>query len=431
MRRLKPLLDVFKKSAQGMSNDSVPMMGAALAYYTMFSIAPLLIIAIGVAGVVFGEGASVHVFDAIKGMVGPQGASAIQSMVKAAANRPHAGLVATIVGIVTLIVGASGVFQQLQQSLNIIWKVATHPKAGWWMFIRQRLVSFGMVAVIGFVLLVSMFVSAGLTAAGTWAGGALPGGHAVWEVVNFVFSLAVISLLFAAVQKLLPDVQLTWRDVLIGSVVTGLLFDIGKTVIGLYIGHSGVSSSYGAAGSLIVILLWVFYSSQILFFGAEFTRAWATRGGRKIAPKPGAIYTMTPIAAASITEKVAEGSTNPVAERALEKSQTLWYAAAAGAAALGALLLARAGESRGRALAGALSAGAALGLLAVLKGPELLGAGKPKQDEPSAVSKLIEKIPTRVKLATVAGGVGGALKRGGKAAGREIKEALREKAGAR
>src|SRR5579885_2447220 len=213
MQRLKSWLQLVKRSAVAMSDDQTMMMGAALAYYTMFSIAPLLIIAIGIAGVVFGSKANAEVFRTIQGLVGPRGASAIQSMVTAAADRPHAGAVSTAIGVVTLIVGASGVFSQLQQSLNIIWKVATSPKAGWWGVIRQRLLSFGMVAVMGFILLVSMLISAGLSAAGTWTAGALPGGKAVWNAINFCVSLSIIGLLFSAVLKYLPDVKLSWRDV--------------------------------------------------------------------------------------------------------------------------------------------------------------------------------------------------------------------------
>lgn len=418
----------LKTAADGFVNDSVPMMGAALAYYTMFSIAPLLIIAIGAAGIVFGESANVKIFDTIKGVVGAQGASAIESMVSAASKRPHAGFIATMVGLGTLIVGASAVFSQLQQSLNIIWKVASSPKSGWWHLIRQRLLSFAMVAVIGFVLLVSMVVSAALTAAGTWAGGVLPLGDSVWQGINFAVSLGIIGVLFSAVLKLLPDVQLHWRDVEIGGLVTALMFVIGKTIIGVYIGKSGVASTYGAAGSLIVVLLWVFYSSQILYFGAEFTRAYATRDGRKITPKEGAIFTIQPASSAALAEAVAEGSPNPVADKALEKAQTAWYAAAAGAAAVGTVLLARHFRGRGRSVAGGLLEGCALGMLAILKGPELLGRGKAQDEKgPSLASRVIAKIPVRVKLATA----GGAVKGGGKEAGRELKAKAKAAVGAR
>jgi membrane protein len=286
--KAKEYFGLLKDSGMRMSEDQVPMMGAALAYYMMFSIAPLLIIAIGAAGVIFGKKAAPEVFSSIEGLLGPKGAAAISSMVSAASAKPNSGILATIIGIVTMVAGASGVFSQLQQSLDIIWRVAAKPGATWRVMLRQRLFSLGMIAVIGLLLLVSLVVSAAISAAGHLAGG-LPGAKILWSAVNFLVSLAVISGLFAAVLKILPDVQLRWRDVAVGGVFTGVLFTIGKALIGAYIGRTGVSSSYGAAGSLIVILLWVFYSSQILFFGAEFTRAWVTRGGRSPTPKAGAI----------------------------------------------------------------------------------------------------------------------------------------------
>lgn len=291
MAKIRKLVRVFKDSGSRTLDDQVPMMGAALAYYMVFSIAPLLVIAIGFAGIVFGQSAGTEVFDAIKSLVGPAGASAIQSMVRAAGAKPHAGFVATIIGFVTLVVGAGGVFSQLQQSLNIIWRVAAKPGAVWRVLLHQRLLSFGMVAVIGLLLLVSLIVSAALSAAGSWATGVLPGVRILWIVANGLVSFLIISGLFAAVFKLLPDVQLSWKDVSSGGALTALLFVIGKAAIGTYIGRSGVASTYGAAGSLIVVLLWVYYSSQILLFGAEFTRAWITRDGRVALPKDGAAPT--------------------------------------------------------------------------------------------------------------------------------------------
>ena len=295
--RLQEFFRLLKDSGSRMSDDQVPMMGAALAYYMIFSIAPLLVIAIGFAGAIFGKSAGTEVFDAIRGLVGPSGAAAIQSMVSAAAAKPRAGLVATSLGVVTLVVGAGGVFSQLQQSLNIIWRVAAKPGAIWKVLLRQRLLSFGMVAVIGLLLLVSLVVSAGIAAAGTWATGVLPGMKMLWSAANGLVSFAIISGLFAAVFKLLPDVRLSWKDVRVGGAVTALLFVIGKAAIGAYLGRSGVASSYGAAGSLIVVLLWVFYSAQILLFGAEFTRAWITRGGREAEPREGAAPTASPLSA--------------------------------------------------------------------------------------------------------------------------------------
>jgi membrane protein len=296
---------LLKDSAMRMSDDQVPMMGAALAYYMMFSIAPLLVITIGAVGIFFGKNAGADVYGTMKDLVGPQGATAINSMVTAAAARPNAGIVATAIGIVTLLVGASGVFAQLQQSLNIIWRVAAKPGATWRLLLRQRLLSFGMVAVIGLLLLTSLVVSAAISAAGRWAGGLLPDAKVVWGAVNFVVSLAIIAGLFSAVLKFLPDVRLRWRDVGVGGLFTALLFVIGKAAIGAYIGRTGVSSSYGAAGSLIVVLLWVYYSSQILLFGAEFTRAWVLRGGHHPPPKAGAELTTIPFTAATMHKRAA------------------------------------------------------------------------------------------------------------------------------
>jgi membrane protein len=309
------LVRVFKDSGTRMFDDQVPMMGAALAYYMMFSIAPLLVIAIGFAGILFGKSAGFEVFDAIKGLIGLRGATAIQSMVSAAGAKPHAGLVATIIGFVTLVVGAGGVFSQLQQSLDVIWRVAAKPGAVWRVLLRQRLLSFGMIAVIGLLLLVSLVFSAALSAAGTWATGILPGTRMLWIVANGVVSFAIVSGLFAAVFKLLPDVELSWEDVGVGGALTALLFVIGKAAIGAYIGRSGVASSYGAAGSLIVVMLWVFYSAQILLFGAEFTRAWITRGGRVPEPKYGAAPTAMPLTATARISGGVEGARRAIINR--------------------------------------------------------------------------------------------------------------------
>ena len=331
-----------------MADDQAPMMGAALAYYMIFSIAPLLVIAIAAAGIVFGKNASANIFSAMKDVIGTQGADTIQSMVSAAAARPRAGVIATAVGVVTLLVGASGVFAQLQQSLNIIWKVAARPDATWRVLLRQRLLSFGMVAVIGFLLLVSLVVSAVLSAAGGWAGGRFAGMRLIWSGVDFAASFTIISGLFAAVLKLLPDVRLSWKDVGAGGAFTAFLFVIGKAAMGAYIGHSAVASSYGAAGSLIVVLLWVFFSSQILFFGAEFTCALFLRRGGKIEPKAGAAVVATPsIATARVAEPAAEPApAGDVAQPVRESLLWLGGAAAAGGYALD-LSLAQAGP-RGR-----------------------------------------------------------------------------------
>jgi membrane protein len=282
----KELLDLFKRAASEWSDDQAMMQAAALAYYTLFSIAPLIIISISIAGLAFGEQASRgELFSTLQGFLGDQGAKGVEAMVQSAAGQQRTGVFATVVGGLTLLLGASGAFQQLQQSLNLIWKVQPRKSLGWKGFIRQRLLSFSMILVIAFLLLVSLVVSAALAVVGKFLGSTLPGGEALWHVINLVISFGVVTLLFAAIYKVLPDVELAWRDTWIGAAVTALLFAIGKFGIGMYLGKSSVASSYGAAGSIILVLVWVYYSSCILYFGAEFTRAYATRGGRKVTPK--------------------------------------------------------------------------------------------------------------------------------------------------
>ena len=289
MQGLRDAFRLFKAAAIAWNDDNISIHGAALAYYTVFSIAPLMLAAIAIAGFIFGVDASRgQVFGEIQGLLGPEGAQSVQSLVVSAARTPHAGVIATTVAFATLLVGASGVFQQLQLSLNIIWRVTTQPGRGVWVFLRRRLLTFSMIAVIGFVLLVSLLVGVAISALGGFMGDRLPGGEMIWHLAHSLVSFGVTTVLFAAVLKVLPDVVLRWRDVWLGSAVTAFLFTVGKLLIGLYLGHSGVTSAYGAAGSLVVVLLWVFYASQILYFGAEFTRARVTeRGGRPV-PKDGA-----------------------------------------------------------------------------------------------------------------------------------------------
>ena len=294
--RLRSAYSLLKTAGERAVDDKVPTMGAALAYYTLFSIAPLLVIALGVIGMVFGKKGDLEIYGTIGGMVGENGAAAIEAMVRGAAARPHGGLIATVIGVAVLIVGASGIFAQLQESLNMIWKVAKKPSAGLWSTIRQRLLSFAMVGVISFLLLVSLLANAAISAAGRFAGGILPGGAALWRLADFSASLAVAAVLFALIFKVLPDVRITWRESLAGGLFTAVLFTLGKFVIGAYLGHSGVASAYGAAGSLIVVLLWVYYNSQLVLFGAEFTQAYATRDGRTPPPRRDAARTVTTFA---------------------------------------------------------------------------------------------------------------------------------------
>ena len=305
-KRFMSFIALLKIAGKGIANDKVPTMGAALAYYTTFSIAPLLVIALGLIGLVIGKKGSAQIFETIGGLVGENGALAIQGMVQGATQHPHGGVIATVIGIITLVVGASGIFGQLQESLNMIWKVAKKPNSGLWSTVRQRLLSFGMVGVIAFMLLVSLLASAGISAAGSTVDDMLPGGALLWQGINTVISIAVTSVLFALIFKVLPDVKISWREGFVGGLFTAILFTIGKFAIGAYLGHSGVASTYGAAGSLIVVLLWVFYSSQLVLFGAEFTQAYVTRGGRTVVPRRDAARTITAFAAAATGEKIVQ-----------------------------------------------------------------------------------------------------------------------------
>ncbi len=260
-------------------NDKVPRMGAALAYYTIFSLAPLLVIAIAIAGFVFGpEAVQGRITNEIQGLIGPDSARAVQTMIQSA-HKPAHGVVATIFGIGILLLGASGVFSEMQDALNTIWKVDTTSKTGVWNLVKSRFLSFGMVLGIGFLLLVSLLLSAALSAVATYASGFLPTPPAALHAVDFAFSLFFIAGLMAMIFKLLPDVKVPWSDVWLGAVITSLLFTAGKFLIGFYIGKSVTMSAYGAAGSVVIILAWIYYSAQILYFGAEFTRVFSTRFG--------------------------------------------------------------------------------------------------------------------------------------------------------
>lgn len=273
MKTGKDTWTVLKKTVKDWIDDDVPTHAASLAYYTIFSIAPTLIIAVAVAGSIFGaEAARGEIQHQIQGLVGAAGAKVIEDMMASAA-KPGAGLVASILGIVILIFGATGVFAALQTALNHIWGVQPKKTNGLLAFLRTRFLSFGMVLGVGFLLLVSLVVSAAISALGTW----LHSGRfeQVWQTANFLVSFGVVTVLFAMIYKVLPDIKIAWRDVWLGAGVTAVLFNIGKFLIGLYIGKSSVASSYGAAGSFAVLLLWVYYSAMVLFLGAEFTQVYA------------------------------------------------------------------------------------------------------------------------------------------------------------
>jgi membrane protein len=262
---------LVKNTIKEWQEDKALRLGAALSYYTIFSLAPLLIIVIAVAGLFFGNDvARDQIMNQLNGLLGNQGAAAIGDMLKHQQEQPSKSVIATIIGFVTLLLGATGVVGELQDSLNTIWNVENKSSSGIMGIFRQRLLSLGMILGIGFLLLVSLVVSALLTGVASYWESA-----AFFEVLNFALSLVVITVLFAALLKFLPAVKITWRTVWIGAFVTALLFTIGKTLIGLYLSKSAVASSFGAGGSLVIILVWVYYNAQILFLGAEFTQVYS------------------------------------------------------------------------------------------------------------------------------------------------------------
>src|SRR5438874_10258278 len=272
--KFKWFWDLAKDTFNEFTNDKAVRLAAALAYYSTFSIAPLLIIVIAAAGFFMGEAAVQQgIRQEMAQLIGEKGADAIVVMVGAQKQGTH--LAATIVGIVVLLFGASGVFGELQDSLNVLWGVQPKPGRGVWRFIKSRFLSFAMILGIGFLLLVSMVITTILSALTGSLGNAvsMPGWMA--HSANFIVSFAVVTLLFAMIFKVLPDITIKWRHVWIGAVFTSLLFTIGKYFLALYLGRASTTSAYGAAGSLVLILLWVYYSSLILFSGAEFTKAYA------------------------------------------------------------------------------------------------------------------------------------------------------------
>src|SRR5690242_1782684 len=278
---VKSLWSLAKESVSQWSDDYAASMGAALAYYTIFSIAPLFVIAIALAGFFFGEDAARgEIFGQLRGLIGDEGASAIQGVVKSAGQTGH-GTFAAIAGVVTLLLGATSVFGELQSDLDRIWDSPKPKQSGLWGMLRGRVLSFGMVLGIGFLLLVSLVLSAALSALGHFWSGWFPGWEVLLQVINFVVGFAVVSGLFAMIYKFLPRCDIGWRDVWIGAAVTSLLFSVGKLLIGLYLGKSSVASSFGAAGSLVIVLLWVYYSAQIFLLGAEFTRTYSYRHGSR------------------------------------------------------------------------------------------------------------------------------------------------------
>ncbi|WP_119153919.1 YihY/virulence factor BrkB family protein [Caldimonas tepidiphila] len=312
--QLNEIWSLAKEAVGSWSEDYAPSMGAALAYYTVFSIAPLLLIVIAVAGLVFGEEAARgEIFEQLSGLMGKEGAIALQGLLESF-RRTGTGVLATAVSIVVLLVGATTVFAELQDALDRIWRAPARDKTGGlWGLVRARLLSFGMILGIGFLLIVSLVASAALAALGRWWGERLGGWQVLASVLNLLVSYGLITVLFAMIYKMMPRVKIAWHDVWIGAAVTSLLFAVGKFLIGQYIGHSGIASGFGAAASLIVVLVWVYYSAQIFLLGAEFTWVYAHRhGSLKGRPRP-APATPTPTRTAPLEGPAA--AAGPTASR--------------------------------------------------------------------------------------------------------------------
>ncbi len=276
----------------GFLDDKGLKLSAALAYYTVFSLAPLLLLLISLVGLVLGQDA-VHnnkIFDGINGMVGDQAAKQIQDMIKSA-KLSGKTTSAAVIGGITLLVGATSIFAEIQDSINIIWKVKAKPKRGWLKLLQDRLLSSSLIVALGFLLIVSLVVNGVVIALGDVLTRFLPAITVIFvNILNVVISFIVITVLFGVIFKVLPDVKISWKDVRSGALFTAVLFMIGRFLIGLYISTTGTGSTYGAAGSLIVILVWVYYTAAILYFGAEFTQVYAEYKGVKIAPADYAVH---------------------------------------------------------------------------------------------------------------------------------------------
>jgi membrane protein len=308
MKFLRKAARLFKSAAIEWNNDNAPRLGASLSYYTIFSLAPVLLMVIAVASLALGaQAAQGRIVAQLSGLLGADAAKAVQTMLEHA-SRHGGGVLATVIGSVTLLVGATGVMIELQDALNTVWKVIAKPGRGLRGIIRDRILSFGIVLGFGFLLLVSLVLSAALAVVDTWIGAFIPGWVVVGYVLSYGISLGLVALVLAAIFKVLPDAKVAWRDVWIGALVTSVLFHVGKFGIALYISKASVASTFGAAGSLAVLLVWVYYSSQIVLFGAEFTRAYADEYGTRVVASDNAIAAPeTPLARAAMEKQLKDG----------------------------------------------------------------------------------------------------------------------------
>jgi membrane protein len=273
---------LLKEAGAAWLDDNATRFGAALAFYTLFSLAPVLIVAVSIAGFVFGaEPAQGEIVRQFQGLMGTQGAAAIETIIQST-NRPALGMFSATLAVLAILVGASGAFNELQDALNTIWRVDNSTRNFWMVTVRHRFFSLGLVIATGFLLLTSLIVTASLSAAERFASNLLPLSVLLLQSLNVVFSFGMIAILFALIFKFIPDTTIRWRDVRMGAAVTSLLFTVGKVVIGFYLGHSALTSAYGAAASLVVFLIWIYYSAQILLFGAELTHVYALKYGSRM-----------------------------------------------------------------------------------------------------------------------------------------------------
>ena len=341
-KSLKTWWTLVKSAVAAWLDDYAPSMGAALSYYSVFSLAPLLLIVVSVAGLVFGdEAVRGELFAQLQGLMGEDAAKAIESLL-ASVNQPSKGVFGTVVGVVVLLIGATTVFGELQDALDRIWRAPAREKGGLWSLVRARLLSFGMILGLAFLLMVSLVIGAAISALGKWWGPLFGGWEVLLQAVNLIVGFGLTTTIFAMIYKWMPRVHVQWHDVWIGAVVTALLFTIGKFLIGLYIGKSGVASGFGAAGSLVIVFVWVYYSAQIFLLGAEFTWIYAHRFGSRqgedktATAKETMPTTESPGGKSKAAPRRPQLQTQPAIAHAAPKARTA-AALAAGAIVLGAI----------------------------------------------------------------------------------------------
>jgi membrane protein len=290
--RWRDVKSIFSASFAEWNKHKAPRLGASLAFYTLLSLAPLLLVLVSIVGIVLGQqAAEADIISQVRSLVGSTGAKAVEALIEGSRNTTD-GIIATVFGVLTLSFGASGVLIELRDALNTIWEVPAPELSGWkWIYgsVKERLFSFALVLAIGFVLIVSLAISTWISAVGAWSASVLPAHEAILQVLNFIVSFLIITGLFSAIYKFVPDIRLEWRDVIFGGAVTSLLFTLGKLALGAYLGKASFASTYGAAASIVALIVWVYYSGQIFFMGAEFTKIFANRYGSQTSHQRGPV----------------------------------------------------------------------------------------------------------------------------------------------